>query len=181
MTWTPDADRFDVELVGRAIGLRPAVSDDDARRREIFRDVTSPQFEPLGLPPEAVAALCDQQYTIRSAQYAAAFPTAQHFVIEDDDETIGQLIVADELSAITIVDISIVARETGRGVGTAVLRAVTDFGDDADRPIVLTVVRTNPARRLYERNDFEVVESNETHHRMRRRPRPRPAAATTDP
>jgi ribosomal protein S18 acetylase RimI-like enzyme len=55
----------------------------------------------------------------------------------------------------------------GRGIGTSVVRSVLARGQQGAKPVVLRVLRVNQrARRLYEREGFEVVSETETHFRM---------------
>jgi ribosomal protein S18 acetylase RimI-like enzyme len=51
-----------------------------------------------------------------------------------------------------------------RGVGSAVLRRVIQQADNGGAPIRLHVLKTNPAKRLYDRFDFDVVGETTTHY-----------------
>ena len=66
-----------------------------------------------------------------------------------------------------IVDIALLPEMRGTGLGTAIL---TDLLAAETRPVQLQVERTNPARRLYERLGFALVEEQAIRVRMVRQP-----------
>ncbi|MBZ0303361.1 MAG: GNAT family N-acetyltransferase [Anaerolineae bacterium] len=67
-----------------------------------------------------------------------------------------------------IAQISLLPEYQGRGIGSAVVRAIQAEAAPAGKLVELRVLRTNPdARRLYERLGFVVFDSNETHEWMR--------------
>jgi hypothetical protein len=53
-----------------------------------------------------------------------------------------------------------------RGVGSAIVRDVLARGRAARMPVRLRVLRTNPARRVYERLGFAVTRESATHVEM---------------
>jgi GNAT superfamily N-acetyltransferase len=61
-----------------------------------------------------------------------------------------------------------------QGIGTAVMHRLIGEAADACRPMTLGVVKTNPARRLYERIGFRTTNEDERKLYMRRELRPTP-------
>lgn len=59
-----------------------------------------------------------------------------------------------------------------RGIGSQLLRRLLSAADDEALPVRLEVIKINPARRLYERNGFQVCGETETHFLMVRSPAP---------
>jgi ribosomal protein S18 acetylase RimI-like enzyme len=57
-----------------------------------------------------------------------------------------------------VARIALLARWQRRGIGTALLRRVIAEADERRLPVRLSVLENNPARRLYERLGFTVVE-----------------------
>ncbi len=55
----------------------------------------------------------------------------------------------------------------GRGIGLCLIEKILERGRQTGRPVVLQVLRLNPARRLYERLGFREIELTPTHHLMR--------------
>ena len=86
------------------------------------------------------------------------------------DEPAGRLIVDVAADEVHVVDIALLARHRGRGIGTAVLDTVLSQADARGAPCELSVDRGSPAKRLYERLGFVDVARDELRHRMRRTP-----------
>ena len=64
--------------------------------------------------------------------------------------------------------IIIETRSQGRGVGTQVMHHLIAEGTRANQPVVLSVAKINPARRLYERLGFQITHEDERKFYMRR-------------
>ncbi|OZI58623.1 GNAT family N-acetyltransferase [Bordetella genomosp. 1] len=67
-----------------------------------------------------------------------------------------------------VVQIQIAPGFQGQGWGERVLRVVLDQADAEGLPVVLDVLKVNPARRLYERCGFVVAGEGEHEYHMRR-------------
>jgi len=62
----------------------------------------------------------------------------------------------------------VVPAQQRRGIGTRVLRMLIDEWTPTGRPVVLGVLKNNPARRLYDRLRFIVTGETEMKFMMRR-------------
>jgi ribosomal protein S18 acetylase RimI-like enzyme len=74
-------------------------------------------------------------------------------------------------SAWVVVQIQIMPALQGRGVGERALRMVLRAAQADTLPVTLKVLKGNPAKRLYDRLGFEIVDEDETQFYMRRVPR----------
>ena len=54
----------------------------------------------------------------------------------------------------------------GQGIGTAIIRKIIAEGALKMKPVFLQVLKVNPAKRLYERLGFSVVNETPTHFHM---------------
>ena len=70
-------------------------------------------------------------------------------------------------SARWIHTICIVTDHQNRGIGTEVIRSVVAEAETQKMPLYLSVLKVNPARRLYERLGFVIIEETEHHFRMK--------------
>src|SRR5215510_15070285 len=70
-------------------------------------------------------------------------------------------------SARWIHTICIVPERQNRGIGTEVIRSAIAEAETQKMPLYLSVLKVNPARRLYERLGFAVIEETEHHFRMK--------------
>ena len=68
----------------------------------------------LGLPPDALQALIDQQYACREADYSRRYPRARTFVALAGREPVGSVVVNDDDALLHIVDIVVAPSARGR-------------------------------------------------------------------
>lgn len=88
---------------------------------------------------------------------------ADHTIIEHEGEPIGCLCLKHLDGDLRLVRLFIRPTDQNRGIGTSILREIIAQADHEGLSIRLRVLRVNPARRLYERHRFVIVEESETH------------------
>lgn len=71
-----------------------------------------------------------------------------------------------------IAEIQVSPDLQGRGLGTRLLADVLEQAGDRGQPVVLSVLKKNRARRLYDRLGFRVVAEDEVRYFMECRPEP---------
>ena len=130
----------------------------------------------LSLPPVALQALVDLQYTCRVADYERRFPRACTLVALAGDEPVGSLVFNEDDAALHIVDLVVAPVARGRGHGRALVRQVQAQAQKRDagrQAVTLSVDPMNqPALRLYLALGFEPAEKQPVQWRMLWRPRP---------
>jgi GNAT superfamily N-acetyltransferase len=89
-----------------------------------------------------------------------------HQIIQCDGKEIGCIAVIDEPEALMLEKLYILPGHQGRGIGTWLLEGLIERARAAGKPIRLRVLRVNPARRLYERNGFQIDRSTDERHFM---------------
>src|SRR5262245_2875244 len=92
-------------------------------------------------------------------------PAAQ--VIQSKNLEVGFIMAPIKDSAREIHTICVVPEHQNRGIGTEVIRLIIAEAETQKMPLYLSVLRVNPARRLYERLGFEVIEETKHHFRMK--------------
>jgi ribosomal protein S18 acetylase RimI-like enzyme len=88
-------------------------------------------------------------------------------VIRRNNLEVGFLMAPIQDGARWIHTICIVPEHQNRGIGTEVIRSVIAEADAQKIPLYLNVLKVNPARRLYERLGFVVIEETKHHFRMK--------------
>ena len=78
-------------------------------------------------------------------------------IITLEGRDVGWIQAAEMASEIFLQQLFISPEYQGRGIGSKVLRTLLQHWERAGKPVVLTVLKNNPARRLYERHGFAVV------------------------
>lgn len=121
---------------------------------QLFVEVRAPEFAALQLPATALEQLLAMQFRAQTLGYAASFPDAVDRIIRVDGESAGRLLVDRNAAEIQIVDIALLTRYRGRGIGTKLLCDLCAEALDRGLPLYLSVRFDNPAARLYERCGF---------------------------
>jgi len=88
-------------------------------------------------------------------------------------EDVGVVQVRDEADHLYLSRVEVLPAWQGRGIGSGVLRSLQTLAARQSRPIRLHVFDINPARRLYERLGFRVVERREGRSMLQWQPEPR--------
>ena len=142
-----------------SIDSRRVVGDDRLFLLDLYAASRADEFSAVGWIPAAVRTFLDQQYQAREVGWAVSAPSADDLLLVRDGRPLGRLVLDRRADDIRVVDIALMPEEQGQGIGTAVLREVLADADAAGVPVTLHVVATSPARRLYERLGFRLVEA----------------------
>lgn len=111
------------------------------------------------MPEDQRRVFLEQQFVVREAHYARAYPGATNEVIEVDGRAAGRLYVHRATGEVRVVDIALLPEFRGAGVGTRLLRALQDEATESGRPLTLHVDASNVgARRLYEKLGFRATD-----------------------
>jgi ribosomal protein S18 acetylase RimI-like enzyme len=87
-------------------------------------------------------------------------------VIRSNNLEVGFIMFPMENGARWIHTVCIAPEHQNRGVGTEVIRLVIAESEKQEMELFLSVLKVNPARRLYERLGFRVIEEAKHHLRM---------------
>lgn len=137
--------------------LRPATAED---REFLVRLYASTRAEELALvdwTDEQRDAFVRMQFDAQDSQYRQHNPAGTFDVIEVDGRRAGRLYVDRRPTDVRIVDIALLPEFRGRGLGSALIRAVIDEAAAGGRTASIHVEVHNRARRLYERLGFRPV------------------------
>jgi ribosomal protein S18 acetylase RimI-like enzyme len=141
------------------VTLRPERDADQAFRYGLFCESRSPEFKIL-LAPDVYAQVMRHQFHAQTVSYRHEFPQARFDIIEQAGQPIGRIVVDRPGTMIHIVDQAIIPELRGRGIGTAVMRAIMDEAGTVGLPVRLKVASSNdPSMRLYLRLGFVPIET----------------------
>lgn len=87
-------------------------------------------------------------------------------IITWDSRDMGMLNVEERAGDIFLRAIEIHPEYQGRGIATSILRQIILDASASGRPVRLHVLKVNPAKRLYDRLGFSVIEDTPTHYIM---------------
>jgi ribosomal protein S18 acetylase RimI-like enzyme len=138
--------------------LRPARAEDRDFLLRVYASTREEELRGVDWSDEEKAAFVAMQFEAQDSYYREHYDPATFDVIEADGEPAGRFYVARWEDEIRIVDIALLPEHRGRGIGTALLRALLDEAAEAGKRLSIHVELNNPARRLYERLGFAPVE-----------------------
>jgi ribosomal protein S18 acetylase RimI-like enzyme len=147
----------DLSDLASGITLRPVSSSD---RDFLVRVYASAREEELRLVDWSVdqkKAFVRMQFDAQDAYYREHYSPATFDVVEVDGEPVGRLYVARWEDEIRIMDIALLPRYRGHGLGAQLVRDLLDEGSRAGKRVSIHVEKHNPALRLYERLGFAPV------------------------
>ncbi len=134
--------------------LKLATPEDQGFLSELFNEIRSVEFAPLGLPQLALEQLLGMQFRAQQSGYAAQFPQAVDRILWSGKTRIGRMLVDESANGIHLVDIAFLAAYRGQGRGTQLLQGLRVRALQAGLPLRLSVRFGNPAERLYARQGF---------------------------
>ncbi|MGC0389398.1 ribosomal protein S18 acetylase RimI-like enzyme [Bradyrhizobium sp. USDA 241] len=91
------------------------------------------------------------------ASFAALWKLPEVRIVAVNGREVGWLQVQESPREVHLLQFFIAPDQQGNGIGTEVLRGLLAAWRATAKPVVLTVLKNNPARRLYERLGFSVV------------------------
>jgi ribosomal protein S18 acetylase RimI-like enzyme len=146
--------------------MRPARAEDEPLLAELFADARGGEFRALGLGEREIEGLLDMQRRAQDAQYRAAFPRAEHSIVEADGAAVGRVVLDRGPGEIRVVDLALLGACRGRGIGSGLLRSLQAEAEGYASRLGLRVARGNPAGRLYARLGFREVAADEMYVEM---------------
>ena len=136
---------------------RPALPDDEPLLYRIYRSTREAELQAIGWNAAQQDAFLRMQYEIRRRSYEASYPSADHSILVSGNTAVGGMIVSRSAAEIHLLDIAILPEHRGRGIGAAFLGDLIREAVSARLPLRLSVLRGNPALRLYQRCGFVVT------------------------
>ena len=104
----------------------------------------------------------------QTANLRARWNTAEVQIILSGGADIGWMQSSIQDDALYLEQIFIDAASQRHGIGTAMIQGLIEQATQSGQPVTLGVVKTNPARRLYERLGFRVTHEDDRKFYMRR-------------
>ena len=93
-----------------------------------------------------------------------------HQILELNGETAGCLCLKESPDELRLARLFILPQFQNRGFGTKIMTGILELAERKKLPIRLRVLRVNPARSLYERLGFRIIEEDTAHFTMLREP-----------
>jgi GNAT superfamily N-acetyltransferase len=139
------------------IDLRPATPDDYDFVFSVHCTAMRPYVEPI--------YGWDEDW--QSCHIREQFDPDKRQIIRYGGADVGYISVEEQQSCHLLQMIAILPEYQGRGIGATLIRRLQRRARLKGVPLMLQVLKGNPARRLYERLGFKVFDATDTHHQLR--------------
>lgn len=148
---------------------RPLLDADEPFLRELFASTREQIVQAAGFDQDQREAFLRFQFDAQQRHYAQFRPQGRFEIVLVDGAPAGRLYVDARPGTLYVIDISLLPRFRGRGIGTGLLCELIDQGACEGRSVSLHVDVGNRARLLYERLGFEIVREDGADLLMERR------------
>lgn len=155
---------------GFGVSYRPFSDDDLPFVSALYASTRREEVAATGWPPEMQEQFLAQQAAAQHSHYALHFADAEWLIIEREGEAIGRLYLREMPADLHIVDISLMPASRGQGIGGAILEDTLALARGRDNGVTIHVERNNPARSLYARLGFEIIEEKGIYDLLRAQP-----------
>lgn len=153
---------------GKTLGIRLAVPADELFLYQLYASVRAAELANYGWSPTQQDAFLQLQFQAQKQHYEASSHTT-HYILEHTDQVFGKPVTqaigrvltsrpGGSENEIWLMDISLLPEQCGRGIGTAMLEWLQAEARVNNQALRLHVAPTNPARRLYARLGFQMLE-----------------------
>jgi ribosomal protein S18 acetylase RimI-like enzyme len=139
---------------------RPAAESDREFLRTLFMSTRERELAFFPGDASARTQLFNGQFSAQLESYRQNFPRANDSIIEIAGVAAGRIYVNRAPGRLHLIDISLLPEYRGRGIGSVLIQALLDEAAAAGGTVRLSVARSNPAQRLYQRLGFRTVDSD---------------------
>jgi GNAT superfamily N-acetyltransferase len=148
-------------VTSHSVTLRRITGADESFLRQVYASTRVDELALTDWTDEQKTLFIDMQFDAQHFHYQKYYPEGSFLIIEVDETPAGRLYVSRWENEIRIIDIVLLPEFRGRGIGTSLLQDLLDEARRMGKTASIHVERINPARRLYERLGFEVIEDKE--------------------
>jgi len=139
------------------IDLRPVETGDRQFLQRVYASSREDELAPLDWPQSQKNGFLAMQFDTQRRYYEQAFPEADYLIIQIKNRPVGRLYLDRRDDEIRIVDIALLTKYRGKGIGSRLLNDILAEAGERDVPVRIHVETNNPALRLYKRLGFTIV------------------------
>jgi ribosomal protein S18 acetylase RimI-like enzyme len=147
----------------RPTTLRPEQPADEPFLLRLYATTRADEMNLVPWDDAQKAAFLQSQFELQTHHYRKYYPDASFLIIEHEGEAIGRLYVDRSEGQILVIDIALLPKCRGAGIGRGLMEDVLAEAEVARKPVRIHVERHNPALRLYERLKFRMIEDKGVH------------------
>jgi ribosomal protein S18 acetylase RimI-like enzyme len=141
----------------RLVRLDRVQPSDEPFLYQTFASTRADEMAITGWNAEQQDTFLRMQYEAQRRSYRMEMPDAEYSVIRCDEIAVGRLILNRTPEEIHVVDIALLPKFRGLGIGGTLMKAIMEEAARAGKTVGLHVERFNPALRWYQRLGFSEV------------------------
>jgi ribosomal protein S18 acetylase RimI-like enzyme len=159
---------LDLEITNETLALRQVNELDGELLFQIFSSTREKEMQMVSFwTDEQKNMFLRQQFMAQHNYYQHTFTQSNFWIIEQHKIPIGRLYFDTEQSDyFKIIDISILAKHRGKGIGEGILRDILSVASAKNKVVRIHVENHNPAKRLYEKIGFKTIEIGDIYSEM---------------
>ena len=137
--------------VTEPISTRPALSTDLEFLANVYKGTRQDEMDGWGWPAAQQESFARMQFQARRMWYSSMYPDALECLIVRGDMPVGSVITRSSATELRVVDIAILPEHRNLGIGGHLISSLVKNAVASNQRFTLSVLRSNPAIRLYER------------------------------
>ena len=137
-----------------SLSQRPSLAEDAEFLFRVYAATRAEEMAILGWPAAQQEMFLRMQFRVRRQSYAAAYADASAAILLAGEQPAGAATVWRGPGELRLVDIALLPEYRNRGFGAEWISRLIEEADAAALPLRLSVLRGNPAIRLYRRLGF---------------------------
>ena len=124
----------------------------------VYASTRLDELAQTGWPIAQQHAFLMQQHEAQHHHYRSHYPGAEYLIVECDGAPVGRLYRVEWPGEIRVMDVALAPEARGRGIGKAIFSDIQAEAAALGKAVSIHVEKHNPARNLYLRLGFAVVE-----------------------
>ena len=140
------------------ISFKPITSADQAFVEAVYRSTREAELQRTSWTEEQKQAFIIMQSMAQLADYKRNNPTAAYEIILYNKKPAGRIFWVERETEIALIDLALLPRFQGKGIGKTIIEQVQQKAARKNKAVTLSVLKGNPAKRLYERLGFKKVD-----------------------
>ena len=135
---------------------------------QVYACTRTSELAQTGWPQEQQLVFLEMQFKAQHEHYQRHYPEASFDLILLDEEPIGRLYVSEWSTQMRIVDIALLSKYRGRGIGSSLLNKLFLRAREKNIDVSIHVEKNNPAMDWYQRLGFMCVEDKAVYSLMKK-------------
>ncbi len=151
----------------RSITLRSALPEDQEFLLAVYASSRDEEISLWGWDDNQKRGFVEMQWRAKNQQYSLSYPQADDRVVLLNGHPIGRMMLDTKGPDFTFLDIALLPEYQNQKIGTRLIQLLQQEATDAQKSVVLHVLRANRAARLYERMGFKMVNEDAVYREMK--------------